>query len=103
MKPTIIVAVAALAASLLMSTSAVAPAAAECRPNTSASASVPIAAGGRERACRHARRRWVSLVKRTYGARFTMWSAARNRLHAIFVTFQRHLCTPGRQRPYALT
>ncbi len=65
---------------------AVAPAAAECRANTSASSGVRASeAGATERACAQARSKWADVVRRRYGARFTLWSAARTRLQALRV------------------
>ena len=61
-------------------------ASAECRAATSASGRVDLSvgrSGHAKRACGIARQRWATRVRRTYGDRFTIWSAALDRTQAV--------------------
>jgi hypothetical protein len=84
MKPAIGLAIMTVVLASIGSVVAITPVAAECRANTSASSGVRLSDGGTtESACARAREKWAGVVKQRYGARFTSWSAARNRLQGV--------------------
>lgn len=77
-------AVATVVLASLGSVTATTPAAAECKANTSASSRVRLkGSGSTDKACAQARSKWADVVKGRYGARFALWSAARNRLQGV--------------------